>query len=248
MKCLLVLIQAALVVGGACNLRSESAQDSSPVPVVDPYRSKTPEPEAEYSGRSAPLKIKMASRRGGKPPLQLNLFSFEIASQRDGYVWLILPNDLDRPFSNTGIFEAHKDSESPFDSVAYEGTNNDQVVVISYYGKEGFKAIRLPASGHIRAEKFLIHSTSLVQEIEIWEAKSILVDGHTHLEDWLPYGTMSDPTKEPFVDQGGTRRVRSLNLDNTNSPRKDYPPGGVKFVEVQGIRKWKVPFTVTEEK
>jgi hypothetical protein len=50
-----------------------------------------------------------------------------------------------------------------------------KAVIIEFWGKDDFRAIRLPKQGSIKFESFKFYSFSNVSQIEVWEVKSLLI-------------------------------------------------------------------------
>jgi hypothetical protein len=148
-----------------------------------------------------------------------------------------------------GVFSARDDDRMTFSSTGYPDAKGAKVVIVSGYGKESFKAIRLPEKGAINFRQFLLTTISKeASEIEVWEVGSLLVSGITPIENWLPYDTASDITSGPVQDQG-TDRTIPFDIDgNTNTMRTDYPKEPVKFVQARHIRRWRIPFTLAATK
>lgn len=245
------LLMFLLIINIACQKPVEQVEtkdvNSNSVSNLTESLSNNTELAANYDNAVPPLLIRKVTKHGSKPPLQLYYFDFEFKSRQDDYKWLLINYHFDEILPDSGTFISYKESKSPLGAEEFfDKQKQNKVVLISFFGENSFQALRLPPKGTIKFDSFRLGSDSDMSEIEVWEVRSLLVNGETPLEEWLPYGTLSEATIYPIkYDEG-----RSLDIvlnQNTNSTRTDYPTEKVKFVTAKGLRKWKIPFKVSIE-
>jgi len=216
------------------------------------------EPLVNYENAVPPISIGKVTKANVKPPEQIYLFELEFKSQQDDYKWLLMRHKLDGVLNESLTFAGREDSQPPINAKEYSGKKKQgKAVIIEFWGKDDFRAIRLPKQGSIKFESFKFYSFSDVLEIEVWAVKSLLINGKTPLEDWLPYNTTSEPGTHIFnenrdqpinLDFGANAKERNIHYPNINGVRPDYPGEKVEFIAVQGIRRWKIPYKLSVDK
>lgn len=147
------------------------------------------EPEVE----SAPVTARFIRKRGGKPPMRFFDAKLVMRNPRDHAVWLLTGYYADQPLADKGVFQSNFDQ--PFGCDEYAGAakgGKGKAVQIHFLGKPSFRAFYLPAQATVAFEDYPIESWSDVTGVEFWEASSVLVNGRTPLEKWLPYQTLND--------------------------------------------------------
>lgn len=203
---------------------------------------------ANYENAVPPILIHKVTKREGKLPLQIYYFDLEFKSRQNNHTWLLINNHPGDPLPESGIFDGDADFKNPISADEYSGERDQgKIVLIQFYGSEGFRAIRLPKQGKIKFAPFQLESFSDISVIEVWEVRALLINGKTPLEEWLPFNTASQATTHSLKDRSG--ESRRLEFDqNTNQIRTDYPQEKVKFIEARGIRKWNIPFKLSVDK
>lgn len=73
-----------------------------------------------------------------------------------------------------------------------------------------------------------------LEGLEVWEASTILVNGKTPLEKWLPYSLASD--NHAIIPKGWDRQLLDIE-PKTYKKRTDYPNNPAKTVIFKDVRK-----------
>jgi hypothetical protein len=179
------------------------------------------------------------SKVPSKPPANRFLLRLTLKNPGDERRWIILPYfGNDRVKSDTIRFYARPSDDPPFESSRYRGRGGD-VVIIHCYGSasasESFNAVLLPPRCEIVFENFEVMTFGdRLDELEFLDVESVLVNGETPLDRWLPYSSASGD--RVFVPKAAERAV--LDFDSkTTKKRTDYPSDPARFVRFKGLRK-----------
>lgn len=194
----------------------------------------------------SPVRIGSTTKRSGKPPMILYDFDVEFINRRAEPVWLVMRYWGDHPLNKSNVFTNLGPQKQPFEATQYLSNprSKGQTVIVHYLSDNGFKAIRLPKGGKVKFDKYSFEAWKEVSHFEIWEAGSLLVNGKTPLEKWLPFTTIS-AVDVHVVEESGYDNMISLEWDESiNNYRKDFPKGRVRFVTVQALRKWMIPLKI----
>lgn len=210
--------------------------------IVNALPTSTPDGMTKDDKEQPPVLIRKVTKTPGKPPLQIYSFDIEFRSRRDNYTWLLVRSDADKPLSESGEFRSDPMFDTAISGFEYPGQSNGQVVVVQFFGKAGFRAIRPPEKGSINFGVFTQLSRLDVSQFEVWEVRSLLVNGETPLEEWLPYDSGSVSTARPLNDQNNNGRSLRFGTNSDTNTQTTHDPKEIKFVVAQGVRKWNVPF------
>ena len=199
----------------------------------------TPEPPQGAEGAAPPVAVKFLRKRGGKPPMRFFDATLNLRNTHDQPVWLITGVYGDKPLPADGLFKSGL--AQPFGGQGYDGSakgGRGKAVEILFLGDPSFWAFRLPANATVGFGDYTIEAWSDIPAVEFWEVSSLLVNGRTPLEKWLPYPTLSDETA---VIPAGTD-WKNLDWDPVKlTSRTDYPKEAVKTVTATVLKKWTVP-------
>lgn len=184
-----------------------------------------------------PVEIRYLSTRGGKPPLRFVKVELTMTNRRDEPLWFITRYYGDQALQGEP-FKGDRRDRTPMEARASPGRGGGRTIELRFYGPAHFRACRLPPGGVVRYEAYSIDAWSDIREFEVWEVRSISVNGTTPLETWLPYKTMSDG--DVVVPEGA--ESQNLNWDPARSrPRDDLPSDPVEFISTDVVKKWIVP-------
>ena len=83
----------------------------------------------------------------------------------------------------------------PFEASEYnEGQGS--AIIVRHHGNDLFAAIRLPSKGRFHFAGFVVMAETPIRFVDVWEVRSLKVNGTTPLEQWLPDGVTSSATVE----------------------------------------------------
>ena len=228
----------ALMVIASCP--SHSARESNSTPSQSTIQGKPVIEEPSRKNSPCPVSVKLLSVSPGKPPSKLYSFTLELWNRETEPIWFLFRHIGDRALSVSDRFEGYSYEKQPFSSMLY--TSNElgkksKAVVIEFLGEVSFKAVRLPKESNIKFDNFGFGAFSDVGEFEVWEVRSLLVNGKTPVEQWLPYPVLSDQ-----FAHFAKAKLTSLDWDSTiHNYRQDYPNEKVEFVTAHAIKKCAVP-------
>jgi hypothetical protein len=183
--------------------------------------------------------VSFVSRVPSKPPANNFYVKLTLRNPADKPRWFVLPYfGNDRFESDTIRFFARPANDPPFGSSRYQGRGGDAVIVGCFGSNsaaESFNALLLPPRSELVFEEYEIMTFGEVLEgLEVSEVSTILVNGRTPLEKWLPYSLASG--NHAFIPKGGDREV--LDFDRkTYKKRTDYPTDPAKTVVLKDVRK-----------
>jgi hypothetical protein len=183
--------------------------------------------------------VSFVSKVPSKPPANNFYVTLTLRNPADKPRWFVLPYfGNDRLKSDTIRFYDRPANDPPFGSSRYKGKGGDAVIVGCFGSKsvaESFNAFLLSARSEVVIEEYEIMTFGDVLEgLEISEVSTILVNGKTPLEKWLPYSLASG--NHAFIPKGGDRNV--LDFDRkTYKKRTDYPDAPAKTVVFKDVRK-----------
>jgi hypothetical protein len=202
-----------------------------------------PAPGTSHQGtnlEAPPVKITFIKITPDKPPLRTFHVSVELRNPRNRSGWFVTRHWGERPLSPSGKFKDQVGGHpQTFDGRGYDGEKNGgkgKAIEVCFIGN--FRAFYLPPKAAVQFEGYHITAWSDVREFEVWEVSSLLVNGHTPLEKWLPYEVAS--TKEALIPA----HTDGDNLDwdsTTLRSRTDYPRGRIAFLEAKVRNKWTLP-------
>ena len=197
--------------------------------------------------REPPAKVVFLDKHGGKPPMQLYYVSLELTNPRDQPIWLLTRDSGEEPLKENGKF-VDRDNGKPqmFGGARYDGKKGGgkgEAVQVSYLGC--FRAFYLAPKTTVRFDRYEITCWEDIQHFEVWEVSSLLVNGRTALDKWLPYPTRNEgdvviPAKTDWDNLDFDRK--------TSQSRKDYPNERIEFVKAEVIKKWLLPIAKLDAK
>jgi len=209
---------------------------------LPPSWAAAPEPSTGGQVATAPLAVKFIRERGGKPPMRFVDVTLELRNTRDRPLWLVTRYYGDEPLPADGRFQKGW-APQPFGGRGYDGAGaggRGVAVEVHFLGEPSFRAFHLPAGATVRLEDYAVEAWSDVTEVEFWEASSLLVNGRTPLERWLPYPTLSDAKAAIPAGTGW----KTLDWDPVRlASRTDYPREAVTAITATVLKKWTIPIT-----
>lgn len=232
-----------LTLGSACALSQSTVKQN----IVSTSATQTSKIVA-MSGKgdpNCPASVSLVKVGPSKPPLTFYELKVRLVNRRSDPTWFVLRDD--DPFESSGQFACYKEEKHCFSTMQWSENANQhagRVIVISFLGRDSFRAVRLPPGADVTMGHYIMNTAEPVSEFEIWEVDSLLVNGKTHLQDWLPYEVISDRS----VHIGDRPKQSSLDWDKAlKNYRQDYPNEKVEFVTANAIRKWLVPVTPSKQ-
>jgi hypothetical protein len=183
--------------------------------------------------------VSFDSKVPSKPPANNFYVKLTLRNPADKPRWFVLPYfGNDRLKSDTIRFYDRPADDPPFGSSRYKGKGGDAVIVGCFGSKssaESFNAFLLPPRSEVVFEKYEIMTFGeFLEGLEMSEASTILVNGKTPLEKWLPYSLASGT--HAFIPKDGDREI--LDFDRkTYKKRTDYPNDPAKSVVFKDVRK-----------
>jgi hypothetical protein len=223
--------------------QANSEAQKTAVSAVD-SRAEEQQPLKCAGNPDCPATVSLVKTGPSKPPLTFYQFEIRLLNRQPTPSWLVLR--YSDALASTGKFECYPEEKHCISATQLaegEGEHQPKTVVIHFLGRQTFTAIRIPEGGDISLSEYVMNTAEPVPEFEVWEVDSILVNGKTPLQQWLPYPVMSDRLvhikerpKKTLIDWDVTR----------NTYRQDYPTEKVEFMAVHPIRKWLVPILPRE--
>jgi hypothetical protein len=183
--------------------------------------------------------INFVAKVPSKPPANNFYLKLTLRNPADKPCWFVLPyfgNDSLK--SATIRFFDRPANDPPFSSSRYKGKDGDAVIVGCFgstSAAESFNAFLLPPRSEVVFEEYEIMTFGDVLEgLEVSEVSTILVNGKTPLEKWLPYSLTS--SNRAYIPKRGDRDV--LDFDRkTYKKRTDYPNEPAESVVFKSVRK-----------
>jgi hypothetical protein len=186
-----------------------------------------------------PARVSIVKSGPSKPPLTFYQFKVRVTNRHPDSRWFVLR--YRDPLESSGKFNCYKEEKHCFSAEQLWGDEKKQgasVVVIHFLGLEAFTALRLSKDADITLENYVMNTAEAVSDFDVWEVDSLLINGKTPLQDWLPYPVMSDGV----VHIGERPKSVVLDWDKTlKTYRQDYPKEKVEFIAANVTRKWLVP-------
>lgn len=158
------------------------------------------------------IELQFRSEKVGKTAVRTYYVQLKVSNASDAPVWYIFPNFGDNTLPENGIIDA----ESPwkrnyisgisyFDSLnRREDGKPKHFVKVHFIGKKnGFYAFRLPAHATASFKDYPVDAWKSIEDVEIWEASDVLINGDVKLEDFLMYETMASEGVEIFSNAHG---------------------------------------------
>jgi hypothetical protein len=198
-----------------------------------------------------PIEVKHLGVSRGKS--QIHVLQVTLVNRHDRPLWFVVPGDLERPLEKSGTFKNNTSSKkAPFGGFRHyakgdlDSTDERRAIVeLDFNGSDTFTAFHVPAHGRIVLDgltKFAPRDFKFSEfsGFTAFEAKDLLVNGNTPIEDWLPFDTMSsemaEVAREPLTRQ-------SLNWDKIRrAERDDYPTERVEFIQATEVHQWPIRF------
>lgn len=246
-KTLIVLLDAIVIC--ACGVAGTSKSNVA-------LQKNTPAAETEATRQEylrcegnpeCPANVWLVMSRGSKPPFTFYQFKIRLRNRQSRPSWLLLRHR--DPLVESGRFNCYDSEKLCFSGEQLAETKSKRqakMVIIRFLGSDSFAAIRIPEGGDLTHGEYIMNIEGSISEFEVWEVDSLLVNGKTPVEEWLPYSVMSDR----LVDIAYPNlKATSLNWDATiNDYRRDFPNEKVEFVTAHAVRKWLVPVRSIESK
>ncbi len=145
--------------------------------------------------------------------------------------WLVTQLLLRTALPESGRFAVGEGKDFPLHCLKFTGAKG-HAMLVHFPGTPSFDALLLPGGVKIVFEKIRIDAHD-ARELPMWQATSLLADGKTPLEKWLPLGVAS--TQVTLTEKANvTHPLEDVKPD-------DLPKAAVKFFEAKIERKWAVP-------
>ena len=142
------------------------------------------------------------------PPIQANVIDRDrgkgyfctvdltLTNNHDFPMWFVFADSSNELLRHDGRFSSDYDVRRiQFGASAYQ-EGKGTAVVLSHYGADGFLAIRMPKKGRLYWAGFVVSAPSPIRFVDVWEVRSLKVNGTTPLEKWLPYDVTSSASVE----------------------------------------------------
>jgi len=193
------------------------------------------------------VKIIFNGQRPGKPPLRFNYVNLVMKNNYSSPKWFLFPYWGDDTLKTDGVFGNHGmpdfnniEGKEYYDSlISYKFV---EIRFVADYSGDCFIAFYLPGNMYLEIVNYIIESWKDIPDMEVWEVDSLLVNGETPLNEWLPYDVLSSSrgtVKELFNDTRDNEI--NLNWDYKNScPRTDLPTEKIKYIQSKGVKKYRV--------
>ncbi|HJP93504.1 MAG TPA: hypothetical protein VJ875_16210 [Pyrinomonadaceae bacterium] len=233
--------------GSACALSQSATKGTVEQNTVSPSATQTSKIVA-MSGQgdpNCPASASLIKVGPSKPPLTFYELKLRLVNRRSDPTWFLLRDD--NPLESSGQFACYKDEKHCFSAMQWSENASQhagRVIVICFLGRNSFRAVRVPPRAEVIMGHYIINTAEPVSDFDVWEVESLLVNGKTPLQDWLPYEVMSDR----IVHISERPKQTSLDWDRTlKNYRQDYPNEKVEFVTANAIRKWLIPVTPSKQ-
>ena len=202
-------------------------------------------PQSDANGSqkvtTCPIVIKLLGISTSKPPAKNYSVKLQVSNVHSDPMWFVFRYYGDEALPGSGRFDGSKSKDQPFSSNLFtKRAKNEkgQAVEVNFLGDKTFGAFRLRPASKIILDNFVFTAFKDVNDYEVWEVDSLVVNGKAPLEQWLPYPVLSDQS----VHLGSPLHPTSLDWDKRiNNYRQDYPNEKVEFVTAHAINKCVVP-------
>jgi hypothetical protein len=163
-----------------------------------------------------------------------------LTNNHDFPVWFVLSHG-NRLLPYDGTFAGRgKHSKIPFKADEYNEGKGSAICVYSFTD-DYFNAFLLPPRGRLHFAGFVITDFHPLRFVDVWEVKSLKVNGKTNLEEWLPYPVMSSKTVE-IAGSLESGRQQVLGVWSKKDPKaKPYPDEKPETLKADPIRRQVIP-------
>lgn len=215
------------------------------------YSGKTPanreNQKVLFQNSNNPIKIKFLHQKRGKPPLTFNNFKLSITNQFDSLRWYLFPTNLNDSLIANGQFKANTPWHTGYISGRKfpDALTKKHVIDVAFFGINSFIAICLPPKSSIEIEDYVLESwgDTLFSQMECWEVHSLMVNGKTPFNKWLPYNVLCSPNTHLKLYPESKVDWQNLNWNSkANASRTDYPKESIAYIQATGIKKIQVKF------
>jgi hypothetical protein len=196
------------------------------------------------STAAPPATIRFVDVRGGKPPMLLYTLKLDLVNARDTPVWILLaPGDSRLPQGDRLVPEGEGGIEmgaaelSKAERVPYAKDVTSRCVEFFNIAPD-LVAYRLAARGELHLSDWGLEAWQPIRECHVWQAKKLLVNGRTPLEDWV--------AARVLAPEG--HYVTHTNANDDSASPGDVRHGAaaldvdrVDFVTLDGVQRWTVP-------
>ena len=237
----LAAFYCALLISG-CGVNKSSQSQIPAQGTTRPALGAQPEKQEPVRGKGnpdCPATVWLLTTMPSKPPLIFYQFKIRLVNRQPGPSWFVLRHS--DPLATTGRFSCDPGMKQCLTAEELSDPNSKQsgkMIIIKGFGSETFAAIRIPEGGDITSSNYILNTAEPVSEFEVWEVHSLLINGKTPLDEWVPYPVMSDR----LVSIGDRPKITMIGH------RQDFPNEKVEFVSAHPIRKWLVPIAPIEGK
>ena len=171
--------------------------------------------------------------------------ALSLTNEHDFPVWFVVAYWGNQALPSDGVYRLGDWHDKPFEAAAYDD-GKGRAVVVGYFGSDGFNALLFPPHARITFENWVVDANTPVHEWEVCQAKSLLVNGKTPLEQWLPYDVHSD--RQAVISSGlHSANWRSLDFELERTGKSAaYPAGQIHFVKAELLGCFTLPAPATE--
>lgn len=208
--------------------------------IADPLSAQPMEKIDKKAILTPPAVIKMTEITQGEPPYRDFHVDITLTNRRKTTTWFIIPFYGNEPMPKDEMFPSLNNKTVPFQSLKYDGTSaggKGFCTVVAFMGTKRFYAVRAKPNATIRLRDLKIASKRIFSKLEIWESTDLLVNSNRKLENWLPYGTMSESGAD--IPKGSNAQKLDYK-DKETKIREDYPREVVKTIWVSPDDKWTI--------
>jgi len=186
-----------------------------------------------------PVQVRVKSRAEGKGYFCTVALALE--NRHDFPVWFVFADAGNQLLRYDGKFSADdRYGKVPFEASEYnEGKGS--AIFVNCFGDDGFLAVLLPAQGHFHFGGFSVEGGTPLRFFDVWEVKSLKVNGKTPLQQWLPYPVSSSPSVGIAGGMYSGQQDNLKWLHERTPDAKPYPDEEVKTVIAEPIGRYVMP-------
>ncbi len=184
---------------------------------------------------SVPVKVRFLRVEKGQAPLPPMVhLAVELENAAAEPRWLLISFSREWRLPKDGKFSADPEGGLPFFVLeAKDDKNNGRAAMIGFLGDPRFTAFFLPAGAKVVFDDFEFPSVEDLSELDWLEAKTLLVNGKTGLDKWLPGPLQSTNGTKLGKDATWTDALRD---EKSGEPKADVPKEKVTTVMAHVVR------------
>src|SRR5262245_2155455 len=118
---------------------------------------------AACANSNSPAQITLLKRDEGKG--KHHLIQLILTNRHNEPIWFVLPYHADQSLPQGGVFDNRNWESLPIGGILYREAMGS-VVMVQFYGGNGFHAFRIPARGRIELHGWWMSANQFVKEID----------------------------------------------------------------------------------